>query len=164
MVEASRHIVMRLAPEVFAEGRTVDVIKEHNSMAQEHGFVAVGKFGAAPKGAIAAIEKLLEQGHPADLYLVHKEGDEFRGFRAPLRWVGLKRPPERYRACHPAYYGESGRDPTAWFVVDAPFVLAELKDLKLASSGRDLVTVMSECRTATMLVEGSTKAEGRTSD
>ena len=153
MVEPSRHIVMRLAPEVFAGGTTVDVIREHNSVAQKHGFVAVGKFGVAPTGAIAGIDKSLKQGHAVDLYLVHKQGEAFRGFCAPLCWVGLKLLPERYRDGRPASSGEIGQVPSTWFVVDAPFTSAELVGLRLASNGRDLLTVMSECRTATMLVE-----------
>lgn len=158
MSKPTHHMVLRLAPEVWQGSGRVDVLKEHNAVVTRHGFVAVGKFGAAPKGAVSVLDELLQEGGRANLYLVHREGDFFRAVCAPLRWVGVGRLPERYRNGIPPYYGEIAVAPSTWFVVGEPFKAAGLAHLKLASNGRDLIAVLSECRTAAMLVERSAEA------
>ena len=76
-----------------------------------------GQFGAPPKTAVASLDEQIRDGNPAYLYLAYRDGVEICGLRAPLRWVGLGRLPDRYRAAVPDYYADLVQEPSAWFVV-----------------------------------------------
>ena len=152
-LRSPRHLVLRVPGAASVLGRRLDVVEAHNQVVGEQECVAVGKWGAVPKTAIHTISDQLRHGQDAFLYLVSKQAKEFRGVRAPLRWLGSGRLPAEYQIAVPAYYEKLFECPTSWFVVNTAFEPADLAQLHLASNGRDLLEVLAECRTAAMLVD-----------
>jgi hypothetical protein len=147
------HLVLRVPLMTRVDRRSFSTIDAHNEVAEATGRVALAKFGNP--GTASRVEKLkaqIEEGIQTLLILVVKRDDKFLGYQAPLSTVHHGQPGE-LATLAPAYYAKLGETPRLWFVVNSPFLRSELAGLRLATNHRPLVAVMSECRTATMLVE-----------
>ena len=147
------HIVLRVPLITRVDGRSFETIEAHNDVVKATGRLALAKFGNP--GTASRVDKLkaqIEEGIETLLILVGKRGDTFLGYQAPLSKIQYGQPGV-LAALAPAYYAKTGETSRLWFVVNSPFVRSELASLRLVTNHRPLLAVMSECRTATMLVE-----------
>lgn len=151
--ESLHHVVLRIPANVALGSQRLNVVEAHNDVANRTGGVVVGKWGAVPKTAIKTVAAELRRGGKPNLFLVTKQEREFRVVKAALHWAGTPDLPKEYDARIPDYYRDLPDKPAAWFVVEGPFRPAGLVGLRLASNGRDLLSVISECRTTAMVVE-----------
>jgi hypothetical protein len=147
------HFVLRVPLMTRVGGRSFSTIEAHNDVAKASGRVALAKFGNP--GTASRVEKLsaqIEEGIETFLILVVKRGDKFLSYRAPMSLIHHGAP-GALAALAPPYYSKIDETPRLWFVLGSPFTRSELANLRLATNKRPVVSVMSECRTATMLVE-----------
>lgn len=147
------HFVLRVPLMIRVDGRSFGTIEVHNEVVKATGRLALAKFGNP--GTVSRVEKLkaqIEEGIETLLILVVKRDDKFLGYQAPLSTIHYGQPGV-LASLAPAYYAKTGETSRLWFVVNSPFVRSELASFRLVTNHRPLVAVMSECRTATMLVE-----------
>ncbi len=160
-------IVLRLSAKVSIRSEKVDTISAHNSIFDQAGHIAVGKFGK-PWSAEKCSDycRSVTKSKRPRLIIVTRSGEKLFGWSAPLETVFPADDKRAGRLARPRYYDELANQPslfatalvskpTMWFVVTEKFRPCSLSNLWLASNGRRLSSVLRETRTAMMLVTGS---------
>ena len=147
------HLVLRVSPTANYGRHTVNVVEEHNAIVRQKSRVTIAKFGAAPASSrIQEFHSQATDGKPTKLYIVHKTKGAFVAYSAPVGGAYKGHLPTTLLDLRPAYYSDADQKPGLWLLLTGPLEPDELNGLVLVSNGRDLVEVMSECRTSTMFV------------
>lgn len=162
MPEGRVDLVLRVPEYVrVAPGRRISIIDEHSRVANEHGQVLFGKFGAAlGRARLQSLEASLKTDWPPRLIVVIKR-DDFVGFAAILTGVDNNAPAQAENCFVPRFYKslEEHQDvPSTWFKLVSVFEPVDLSRFSLTTSGRSLLDVISETRTTMMLVQSPTLA------
>jgi hypothetical protein len=147
---------MRIPTVARLERQKVDVVKAHSEVLHHLGRVTVAKFGAPPKASsVERIERQLQNKVRTLLVLVTKRDGEFFGLESELDAIHLGRVTQDLKAFAPQYYVELAYSGSLWFLLRTPFKTSRLDAFRLSSNRRPVLKVMSECRTALLLVERS---------
>ena len=146
----SVHYLIRPVINIITQDGEENVIVAHNSIFTKDGRVAFGKFGIPPSSKV--IDELtgqINKGIRTYLYLVTRKNDAYHGHRAPIVTIFNNGTKRRLTARHPRYVDSKV---SYWFVLSGPFKKAALGPLRLFSSGREVLTVVAETRTSSMLI------------
>jgi hypothetical protein len=135
------------------EGRTVDVVDEHNALIAKKGRVALAKFGApTSERTLGIINEAIRNKSAPYLYLISKSKNTHYASKSHIIATYVRLPID-LRSFVPDYYELVEYNPSTWFILDRPFQPASIDKLVLVSSGRSLLDVLRETRTASMLVK-----------
>lgn len=146
-------LILRVPERVtLLSGRRVATFKEHNAVSLQYGKVVVGKFGLrpGPKTAASLQNDVAEDLKPS-LYMVYKQDGQFSAYRGEIESVSYAKPMPEYDNLIPDYYSELESQPNFWITVIGGLAPSGLFGLNLASSGRPVLEVLRETRTAAML-------------
>lgn len=147
--EQPAHLLLR--PAAVSAGR--DLIDLHNEIAIRNGQMVFGKLGTPPGRRV--IERLQQQltGHvDTRLMLALKHAGKFVGFSSQIQSMFERKLPNKFRHLQPTYYQVRNLSIQFWLLLSGRFESCDLEDLRLATSSRKLVDVLSESRASTMLV------------
>lgn len=147
------HFVLRIPLMTRVNGRSFSTIEAHNDVAKKNGRLAIAKFGnPGTTSRVTRLDGQIKQGIETRLILIVKQDDRFFGYESRLIAVHHGKPGD-LASFAPPYYAETGETPLLWFAVNSPFARCDLAQYRLVTNRRPLLHVISECRTATMLVE-----------
>lgn len=147
------HLVLRAPYSVRIGGKSYKLIEEHNRVVEEHGQALLAKFGVLPgHSRLERLRKQVKVGNETRVFLAFKRGGKFCGFSARIADLFEEEPPSELQRLIPVYYEEIQICGRLWLLLTEPLSPCSLRGLYLFSNGRDLVEVMSECRTSAMLV------------
>jgi hypothetical protein len=148
------HLILR-TPEraVVAFRKSISIVDEHNKLWTANGEVLLGKFGMPLASRVTMLlRSRLTLVHPPKLFLVMKSKGNFFGYEAEMSRLVDGCPPDSVQHLIPSYYTLLSDTPQSWIGLRTPLKKGDLSQLSLLSSGRNLLNVLSECRTAAMLV------------
>ena len=156
------HLVLRIPLTTTIGRKSFNTVDAHNIVWSTKGELAVAKFGAAigPQ----TLDRITQQlANDTDTYLIlvaKNVVSRFLGHRARILSVHLANKSSQFERLAPPYYAELGLAPALWILVNEEFAPTDLREFRLTSSGRPLIDVLQECRTATMLVESKKSDQG----
>jgi len=146
-------LVLRVVPQFQTSGGMVDIVRAHNEVFAAKGRVALAKFGSALSSKVLkALQCQIERGQVPHLYLAYKEETIFRLVGSRIGQLVIGALTADLRDIVPAFYADLEKPPASWFILSGGLVPVQASNLYLASSGRNLSSVMAECRTPAMLV------------
>ena len=151
------HILLRVSFKIKIAKLTLGTISAHNDVIAKKGRVAVAKFGAAiGEKTIRTIQTQIQNGSETCLVLALRRENNYIGYSSRIVSVHLGKATRDVLNISPDYYAKLGETGTVWFIVNHPFERCDLSRLYLHSNKRQVVDVLNESRTSTILVEEST--------
>ena len=162
------HFLLRVASLTRVEGYSaliIDTIDAHSKVLEAKGCVSIGKFGASgPTHRVDKLKKQIQDGARTYLILVtqgrHTKEKKYLGFKAEISSITLGAPTDEIRNAAPSYYRQLGYAARLWFMVQSPLTICELTRVRLASSKKPVLDVLTKSRTPSMLVEIATSRAG----
>lgn len=152
--EQTLHLLLRVPLVTRVAGDAINTVDAHNEVIRRLGQAWIAKFGTPGTEERANTLKFqIEQGRKTFLVLVAKRGMRFLAHEAPLVSIHYGRADSQILKLAPEYYSRLDQSAALWLAVRRLLQLSDLARFRLASNQRPIVEVLSECRTASMLVE-----------
>lgn len=158
--ERIAHIALRVPLVTSVGGHKFSTVEIHSRIVEARGRVALAKFGQAGTDArVGQLQAQIERGVRTLLILITKREKEFIGYQSELRSVHRGKPTLEILSAAPEYYSQLDLDPQLWFLLENSFKQTDLAKFRLTTTQRPLIDVISECRTSSMLVEETIRAD-----
>jgi hypothetical protein len=133
---------------------SLNTIECHEELIRARGFVTVAKFGQP--STVAIVKKLNEQiADDVRTYLIlvtRIKTKEIVGFEFPIVSILRGSATDNIKNSSPKYYQELSYGAGLWFTVRGPMKACNLVKLRLASSGKPILDILTKSRTPSMLV------------
>ncbi|WP_146747656.1 hypothetical protein [Paramagnetospirillum kuznetsovii] len=148
------HIAIRSPLSIKLGSKKFNTVGEHNAIVNSCGSVLFAKFGLKPDGKkIKSLSRHVLLNETTNLYLFSRCGDGIIGHFSEISAIYEENPPNEFKHLIPEYYSLIDAPRRLWFLLSREITETPIDRLKLGSSGRGLVEVVSECRTSAMIVK-----------